>query len=240
MSKSVTINDEQRLFVLPCGEGYSTLGFENCYKQLKALQEAMALSLPDVSEIGTLGQYEQYRAALQAFARHPTSKETWFHPDTSPLVRAILERARLHHTKIRLHYGDPETGVSWLDENDVIGYIGRSTGTLKVPLLIAENEDGGPAVLDHCIVCIQRAGQGGGEMLYQHLHFRVPDLCVVPCTQPEGYTYAVQQAKGEGPAPVDWLLGDDQFPEFSVVAHFKSEAKAHRYVAFMQGQRMTL
>lgn len=241
MTRSVTLNAEQQVFVIPCGqEGYSTFGFENCYKELKALREAMALAPPAASEIGTLEQYAQYREALDAFARHPAAKNTWYHPDTPIQVQHLLELLRCERSKVRVYYGDSDTGVSWLEENDVIGRIGRSTGTLKIPLLIAENEDGGPALLDHCIVCIQRAGQGGGELLYRHPHFRVPALRVVPCTQPMGYAYAVEQAKSEPPAPAGWLLGDDQFPEFSVVANFKSEAKAHRYVAFMQGRRMSL
>jgi hypothetical protein len=49
-----------------------------------------------------------------------------------------LETDRKNQRKIRLFYGDTQTGQSWFDEHDVVGRIGRSTGSIKVPLLVAD------------------------------------------------------------------------------------------------------
>ena len=57
--------------------------------------------------------------------------------------------------RVRVFYGDTKTGKDWFEFYDVIGYIGRSTGTVKIPLLIHSSRSlGGVAILDHCIVKI--------------------------------------------------------------------------------------
>lgn len=73
---------------------------------------------------------------------------TCYHEDTPQEVIALLEEVQGTQRKIRLYYGDPATGQSWFDENDVIGTIGRSCGKIKVPLLIEPGESGGLAILD--------------------------------------------------------------------------------------------
>lgn len=83
-------------------------------------------------------------------------------------VVRILEQSRLHGTRIRIHYGDVETGRDWMDENDVRGTVGRSTGPIKIPLMIATSRSsGGGGILDHCIVRI-RPSTGAGPDLYRH------------------------------------------------------------------------
>jgi hypothetical protein len=55
--------------------------------------------------------------------------------------------------RIRLWYGDELK--SWNEEHDTIGTIGRSTGKIKIPLLIKSSRSyGGGAILDNCIVRI--------------------------------------------------------------------------------------
>lgn len=56
---------------------------------------------------------------------------------------------------IRIWYGDRQK-PDWLEENDVFGYVGRSTGKIKVPLLLPVDlngckEDSGGAILCDCI-----------------------------------------------------------------------------------------
>lgn len=79
---------------------------------------------------------------------------TFYDGRTSEEVIRILERCRRNEVLIRVDFGDTETGMSWSEEFDVVGVIGRSMGPLKVPLLIAPDEHGGPHMLDHCVVAI--------------------------------------------------------------------------------------
>ena len=77
--------------------------------------------------------------------------------------------------RVRVWYGDVETGQAWGDVET--GRIGRSTGWIKIPLMIYNNRSmGGGALLDHCIVRIDRADLVNGErhVFYQHPNFHLP------------------------------------------------------------------
>lgn len=89
--------------------------------------------------------------------------------DSTPkeVVKLLELHRQVRLERLRLSYGDAKTGKDWLEEADVEGYIGRSTGTVKIPLLIANRRStGGPEILDHCIVRIKTAS--GGRVLWQH------------------------------------------------------------------------
>lgn len=91
------------------------------------------------------------------YRRHASG--TFYHAQTEPEVVALLERARVDGRSVRIFYGDARTGRDWLEESDVQGTLGRSTGPLKVPLLIAHGSAGGSALLDHCIVRLRIEGR---------------------------------------------------------------------------------
>lgn len=107
---------------------------------------------------------------------------TSYHDDTPREVIEILETARIYHQergpsewpRYRFHYGDPETGQDWGDVHDVRGYVGRSMGPIKIPLLIANTRStGGGALLDGNIIRI-RPSAGGGPDLYRHPTYKPP------------------------------------------------------------------
>lgn len=63
-TKPVTLNEEQRLYVIPCGDGYTCLGFDVCEKRAVALARELAAlgePIPQPEPVGTLGRYQQYR-----------------------------------------------------------------------------------------------------------------------------------------------------------------------------------
>lgn len=96
---------------------------------------------------------------------------TSFNKNTPQKVREILEWARENHKRIRIYYGDKKTGRDWCESYDTIGYIGRSCGQVKVPLLISNrNSCSGPAILDDCIVKITYDHQ----VLYEHPTYHMP------------------------------------------------------------------
>lgn len=94
---------------------------------------------------------------------------TWYNPSTPPEVIKVLENARVFRRLLWVDYGDPQTGRSWNEENDVRGRVSRSSGPVKIPLLVADGDDGAPAMLEHCIVNIMSAESG--RILYRHPTF---------------------------------------------------------------------
>jgi hypothetical protein len=149
----------------------------------------------------------------QSFHYRRLPSGTCYHADTPVPVIELLEQLRKSRRKIRLFYGDPATGQSWHEEHDVIGCIGRSTGAIKVPLLIESGEIGGPALLDHCIIRIDTPR----KVLYQHATFRVGDVTLVQGVLQD----------------VPWEVWIDNV----VHARFQSKAEARHYSDFMQGHR---
>src|SRR5437899_9975118 len=86
---------------------------------------------------------------------------TSFDERTPDEVIRVLENARLNRTRLHVSLGETDNdrgqlGRDWLEEFETHGYIGRSMGPVKVPLLIANRRStGGGAILDHCIIRIR-------------------------------------------------------------------------------------
>lgn len=96
--------------------------------------------------------------------------DTYYHIKTPIETAHLLERIRKDQTRMRLYYGDIETGRDWGEVFDVTGKIGRSTGPFNIPILLHNSRSmGGGAILTHCIVKI--AESRGGKVLYEHPNY---------------------------------------------------------------------
>ena len=81
---------------------------------------------------------------------------TWFHKDTPDEVCRILSVARDNKQRLVMELGDRETSKEWGDSQ--VGYIGRSTGSIKIPLAVfSKRSMSGPGLLENCIVRIREA-----------------------------------------------------------------------------------
>ena len=111
-----------------------------------------------------------------------------YHLETKPEVIAALERARKNRQRIKIYFGDAETGKDWHGEHDTIGYVGLSRGyEARFPILVYnERSHGGGSILDHCIVKIKEAK--GNYVLYQAKNYQAPVIDIVPSDLPE-YQY---------------------------------------------------
>jgi hypothetical protein len=131
-------------------------------------------------------------------------------------VIQALEKARLNRTRLHISLGDVGTGRDWLEEFECFGFIGRSMGPIKVPLLLPLSRSiGGGAILDHCIVRIRHSS--GGKVLWQHPKYHHGKIEVRQKEQPV--------ALEDGQSLLFDVLRDGQ-----VQAAFESVAKAMRYV----------
>lgn len=136
---------------------------------------------------------------------------TCYHQETSDQVIRLLEKLQNNGTEVRIFYGDTQTGQSWHDEFDVVGRIGRSTGSIKIPLLVPKGDCGGPGLLDHCIIRIDTRE----ETLYQHKKFRVGHMTL---------------SQGN-----DKKLPWEVFIDSVLHARFELNAEATKFMTFLQG-----
>jgi len=140
---------------------------------------------------------------------------TYYHAGTPHAIREILERSRCTGTRLRIWYGDKDTGKSWHDEYGMLGHVGRSGGRIQIPLLILTSRSiGGGALLDDSIVAI---ADRPGHFVYQH-----PSLDLG--------AWSVGTALSDGYAEAAYCDG-------VLHAQFDREGQAANYCAFMLGDR---
>jgi len=95
---------------------------------------------------------------------------TCYAEETSDKMIELLEEIKEEQTRVRFHWGDTKTGKDWGDTYDVKGRIGRSTGSIKFPLLVYNRRSlGGDGILTDCIVKITTTL--GKQTLYEHSNY---------------------------------------------------------------------
>ena len=151
--------------------------------------------------------------------KYKVANGTYYSESTPDAVIRILENSRLNNQRIRLFYGNTENGRDWMETCDTIGTIGRSCGTVKVPLLIKNNRSmGGGAILDHCIVKITI----DKKVVYQAENYYLPEIIISECSEvlkKEGYKFSLS-AKEAG-----------------ICFNAKTKEKADNVVNFYKGLR---
>jgi len=146
---------------------------------------------------------------------------TSYDENTPDEVVKWLETSRERKQRIRLFYGDIETGRDWKEENDIIGHIGQSTGNIKIPLLIKSSRSyGGGAILDNCIVKITTKGSDNKiHTVYQHKNYHL-------------FKDEIRTEKSSIPEYERSVIIDGE-----IIANFKTRQKAENYILFLKGER---
>lgn len=242
----ITLNEQQRLYVINNGGGYSCLGFDNCFRDAVQLAELMNKVrkaggpqhlAPSPEMIGTMECYKRYRELLNAFAQHPASKNTWYSPGTPAAVKRVLEEAiKAYRTNseeatiLRVFYGDPQTGRDWCEENDTVGFIGRTGGIMKAPILLEplrgewgqlQSADGGGAIVTNRIVRIIDVTRH--EEVYRAPNYQLPRFTTRESGLPE--------------LPVAVFHEDHAEGKQVNCANCSTFEEAAEYIAFLQGFR---
>lgn len=104
--------------------------------------------------------------------RYKIYNGTWYCFATPNKVIQILDNAMNKHERIRVFYGNNKTGLDWCEFFDTIGYIRRSYGNVKIPLLIKNScSIGGISVLDGSIVKVAI----DKVVVYQHPNYHIDE-----------------------------------------------------------------
>jgi hypothetical protein len=212
----ISINAQQKLFVLKTHDGFTCFGFNNARDHAALIAKTLHRSDLDPSdgEYGTEAAYRKYEAACSAWASSVFSRRTFFMPGTPDKVAKVLERYRRTRAPVRLFLGDTQTGRDWCEENDVVGTIGRSTGSMKVPLLLPFGDCFGGAILTASVIRIMDVESN--KDVWRTGSYQLPDLQIQPCKDSPGYAWEVVR-------------------DAQVQARFKQIIDAGEYVAFLQG-----
>lgn len=214
-AQTISMNVEQKLYVIANDHGYSCFGFENAREH--ANQIAQILHRADLaftpSDFASLAGYKKYEAAISAWSQSSLTQHTYFEPGTAEEAAHVLETNRRTGAKVRLVLGNTENGEPWLNDYDVIGTIGRSNGALKVPLLVENGQSGGGAILTANLLHIVE--WKSGRTLYRHRAYREPVL-------------SLQRSKT---SKHPWAV----LHKGAVLARFEDMGKACAYIAFMCG-----
>jgi hypothetical protein len=242
MDREVTINPEQKLYGIPEGSGWTALGFDVAYARARAVwqwvEDGRTHTYPETPEtvaqyappefalVGTLAGYTDYeRVMLLGRKHHLLTRATLIDwgQDTPQAVKDALLTAQYNAYRVRLFYGDAQTGRDWGEENDVTGTVSASTGWFKCLLLLAsQRSSGGPAILTGSIVRLLV----NGREVYRHPTYSQPHYRLdQPADQPNGLPARVCTA---------W---DGDLQNWSNVANFQTWAQAARWIDFMRGRR---
>lgn len=172
---------------------------------------------------------ETIMATLEAKINLAERLTDW-HAATPEAVKTALIELYTSGKRVRIYFGHTSNGTAFLEEHDIIGRIGRSTGPKPVMLLIEGRKTGGAAILDYCVVAIQDANTR--QFIYKHHKFNVPALVCRPI-QPEnsclGFTHEVVKPHSDN---------GETTPEPELIARFHTEKKARAYIDFMYGRTM--
>jgi hypothetical protein len=103
--------------------------------------------------------------------------DTTYYNDTPDEVIKILETYRQkrgyeNNTRLVLDYGNTETGKSWREIYNITGYIGKTGGKMKMPILLYSSRSlGGGLICTNKIVRILTAK--GKQILYSHKNYHI-------------------------------------------------------------------
>lgn len=113
-----------------------------------------------------------------------------YRENTKKLVVDALEYCRKNRVRIKLTLGNIETGVSWNEEHDTMGYIGLSRGyNARYPILVYNKQsNGGGSILDNCILQIKESN--GKRVFYKAKNY-IQSFFTIKNSQIDGYPHSV-------------------------------------------------
>lgn len=130
MSETVKINQDQCLYVIPSGKGYTCLGFDVAQKKTEAVAKwcGRADLMPVPEEWGTLEGWERYEKAMAAGGEY--NRATGLQCPAALIPRFIGREGE------RVEVEDKEEGKRRF-------YIGKSTGWFPIHLEIQRRDSTG-------------------------------------------------------------------------------------------------
>lgn len=91
----------------------------------------------------------------------------FFDVGTDASLAGVLETVREKKIRIKLDLGDPKTGKSWNETWGVTGYVGRTTGRIKSPILVFNKRAmGGGLILTKNVLAVYTSA--GHKLIWEN------------------------------------------------------------------------
>lgn len=132
MNERALVNQDQGLYVMKCGEGYTCIGFDVAYNKAMAVAEWCGVDRPSREHVGTEDGYRDYRRIMHDGAMYAARTGGQCTAEMHPQLTG------LEHFRVEVVDADGETDRFW---------VGKSTGWMPCHLRIhSRRSHGGPAV----------------------------------------------------------------------------------------------
>lgn len=135
MNNTVTINKEQKLYVIPCGKGYSCYGFEVLKNKLNKLAIEYKREDLIVKRVGTMKAYNNYLKVVKIAEKR--FKTNGYRSNSDLIPEFIGNEGR--KVEVVTSYGERQRYI-----------IGKSSGFIPCHLEIKQrNSSGGSGVIGY-------------------------------------------------------------------------------------------
>ena len=92
----------------------------------------------------------------------------WYAADTRDDVIGAVDEAFRAQVRVRIALGDRETGRDWCEEFGVTGYVSRTMGPIKAPLLVHNSRSMGGGIISTGALVRIASTRKGGRVFWQH------------------------------------------------------------------------
>ncbi len=106
-------------------------------------------------------------------------EDLYFDRNTDEDVAIVLNRLYRSKRRVKIYYGDKESGRNWNEVFDVFGYVGRTWGTKKAPILVYSKRSYGGGLISTGSILAIRESSINGSFLYEHSKFVKPSVSIL-------------------------------------------------------------
>ena len=105
--------------------------------------------------------------------------ELYFDKDTDIEAALVLNSLFKSRKRVKIYYGDKESGRNWNEIFGIFGYVGRTTGTKKAPILVYSKRSYGGGLISTGSILAIRESSINGSFLYEHSKFVKPSVSIL-------------------------------------------------------------
>lgn len=180
MSMSVHSDISNRVFICSYGDESRVIDFATVHSEACALAGKLGRTdlLIGPDELDTRIAFEKYRKLLSLAAKEAWT-DLWYDSRTAPPVRQALQSAKVTGRRVRVFYGNANSGLDSMVHIGVVGWISgvRTDGLMRVGLSEKQGVPAGHRV--HELDVVRVVDIGACVDVYKHASYHLPPMDVI-------------------------------------------------------------